>query len=350
MVGTNTGLFRFASTDRLHWEALGPVLPGTSIHCRAYHAPTRTAFAGANSVLCGAAVRRSRDGGATWDRGGEGLAYGAEDPERVTAVWSLAVADEHGPGTIYAGVEASGLLRSWDGGDSWAEGAALRRQPTHEVWNADFGGKCLHTIAVDPQDANNMYIAHSSGGIYGSGDGGETWDPVNQGIRAEFMPEGQQYPAAGQGVHQFGPSAARADRIWLPNHGGLYRSDDAGWLWQPISASLPDDFGFPVRLQPRRAETAFVAPLTSTSDWGHPEERMAVHRTDDGGQTWNRHHKGPPDRVYSGVLRDAFRADTQDPLGLYVGTTNGQLFGSADEGVVDPDCRAAAADSLGAGA
>ncbi len=332
MVGTNKGLFRFASPDRVHWEALGPVLRGTSVHTTAYHAPTRTVFAGANSVFYGAAVRRSRDGGETWDRGGEGLAYEAGDPERVTAVWSLAVADEHGPGTIYAGVEASGLFRSMDGGDAWAEVAALRRHPTHEVWDAGFGGKCLHTIAVDPHDANSMYIAASTGGIYRSGDRGATWNPVNQGIRAEFMPEGQQYPAAGQCVHKFGLSAARAGRIWLQNHGGVYRSDDAGVHWERISAPLPDDFGFPVVPHPRRAETAFVVPLTSTLERWYPEERMAVHRTDDGGQTWSRLNAGLPDRVYSGVLRDAFRADTQDPLGLYVGTTNGQLFGSADEG------------------
>ncbi len=332
MVGTYKGLFRFASPDRVHWEALGPVLRGTSVHTTAYHAPTGTLFAAANSVFYGASVRRSRDGGETWDRGGEGLAYGADDPERVTAVWSLAVADEHGPGTLYAGVEASGLFRSADGGDSWAEVAALRRHPTHEVWDAGFGGKCLHTIAVDPHDPEVLYVAASTGGIYRSGDRGDTWTPVNQGIRAEFMPEGQQYPDAGQCVHKFGLSAVQAGRIWLQNHGGVYRSDDAGRHWARISEPLPDDFGFPVVPHPRRADAAFVVPLTSTLERWYPEERLAVHRTDDGGQTWTRLDAGLPEHAYSGVLRDAFRSDTQDPLGLYVGTTNGELFASADEG------------------
>ena len=63
MVGTYKGLFRFAWTDRVHWDALGPVLRGTSVYTTAYHAPTRPVFAGANSVFYGAAVRRSRDGG-----------------------------------------------------------------------------------------------------------------------------------------------------------------------------------------------------------------------------------------------------------------------------------------------
>ncbi len=250
----------------------------------------------------------------------------------MTTLWLLAVGDEHGPGTIYASVGASGLFRSLDGGDSWAEVAAPRRHPTHEVWDAGFGGKCRHIIVVDPNDANHMYIAVSTGGIYRSGDRGETWGPVNRGIRADFVPEGQQYPAAGQCVHKFELSAARADQIWLQNDGGVRRSDDAGLHWERISAPLPDDFGFPVVPHPRRAETAFVVRLTSTLERWYPEEQMAVHRTDDGGQTGSRLHVGLPDRVYSGVLCDAFRAATQDPLGLYVGTTNGQLFGLADEG------------------
>lgn len=332
LVGTNKGLFRFASADRRHWEALGPVLRGTSVHTTAYHAASGTLFAGANSMFYGPAVRRSRDGGETWDRGGEGLAYGPDDPERVTAVWSLAVAEEHGAGTLYAGVEASGLFRTRDGGDTWSEVPSLRRHPTHELWGPGFGGKCLHTISVDPHDPDALYVAASTGGIYRSPDRGDTWAAINQGIRADFLPEGEQYPEAGQCVHKFALSRERPGRLWLQNHGGVYRSDDAGQHWQRISDPLPDDFGFPVVPHPHRADTAFVVPLTSTLERWYPEEQLAVHRTDDGGQTWRALHQGFPNRAYSGVLRDAFRADAGSPVGLYLGTTNGQLFGSADEG------------------
>ena len=332
MVGTNKGLLRFASADRRPWEALGPALRGASVHTPAYHAPSGTLLATANSLFCGLAVRRSRDGGETWDRGGEGLDYGPDDPERVTAVWSLAVADEHGAGTIYAGVEASGLFRTRDGGDTWREVAPLRQHPTHDAWGPGFGGKCLHTIGLDPHDDEVLYVAASTGGIYRSPDRGETWAPINQGIRAAFLPEGEQYPAAGQCVHKFQLSRGRAGRIWLQNHGGVYRSDDVGQHWERISASLPDDFGFPVVSHPHCADTAFVVPLTATLERWYPEEQLAVHRTDDGGRTWRRLRRGLPDHAYSGVLRDAFRADIGSPVGLYLGTTNGQLFGSADEG------------------
>ena len=69
--------------------------------------------------------------------------------------------------------------------------------------------------------------------------------PRNQGIRAEFLPEGQQYPEFGQCVHKVTRHPARPERLFLQNHGGVYRSDDDGGLLaldrrraaQPTSAS-----------------------------------------------------------------------------------------------------------------
>ncbi|HVE99543.1 MAG TPA: hypothetical protein VNA12_10245, partial [Mycobacteriales bacterium] len=40
----------------------------------------------------------------------------------------------------------------------------------------------------------------------------------------------------------------------------------------------------------------------------------------------------PQQDAHATVLRDAFTADTLDPVGLWFGTRTGQLFGSADEG------------------
>jgi hypothetical protein len=40
----------------------------------------------------------------------------------------------------------------------------------------------------------------------------------------------------------------------------------------------------------------------------------------------------PQDGAYETVLRDALAVDALDPAGVYFGTRNGKLFGSADEG------------------
>jgi photosystem II stability/assembly factor-like uncharacterized protein len=64
-----------------------------------------------------------------------------------------------------------------------------------------------------------------------------------------------------------------------------------------------------------------------------PGGRPAVYRTRDGGRSWKRLDKGlPRNQAWYTVKRQAFAADACDPVGLYFGTTSGELWTSADEG------------------
>ncbi|MHB1955575.1 MAG: WD40/YVTN/BNR-like repeat-containing protein [Sulfobacillus sp.] len=327
LVGTAKGLFRYQTYNRTDWHVLEPVLFGDPVYTSAYNPMTGTVYAGVNSEFYGPSIRRSHDWGDRWDTGGSGLEYGADDPERVTRVWSIRVAGDR---LLYAGVEASGLFRSTDGGDTWAEVSALRQHPTHATWEPGYGGKCLHTVAPDPFHPSRLYIACSSGGIYRSDDGGDHWRPVNQGIRAEFMADDQQYPESGQCVHKFWVSPTLEGRIWLQNHGGVYRSDDSGDSWVSVGEPLPSDFGFPIIGHPVDPDRAYVLPSERWPRWS-PDHVLAVHRTRDGGREWERLQQGLP-QAFTVVLRDAFTGDGRDPLGLYFGTTSGAIFYSADEG------------------
>lgn len=330
LVGTAKGLFRFRSPDRHSWRQEGPDFIGAPIYAAVQDPRSGTLLAGVNDIFYGPSVRRSHDLGATWDQGGSGLAYPADDPEQVTRVWSILPGPAGEPDVIYAGVEASGLFRSCDGGDSWQEVASVRTHPTHDLWFSGFGGKCMHTLAQDPHRPARMYFACSTGGIYRTDDGGETWAAKNEGIRCDFAPEDQRYPVAGQCVHKFS-LAATANRVYLQNHGGVYRSDDGGDTWLDIGQDLPSDFGFPVVAHPKRADTAYIIPLDGPGRLP-PGLQLAVHRTDDAGRTWRSLESGLPGSVFAGVLRDGFGADHKDPLGLYLGTTSGSLFASTDEG------------------
>jgi photosystem II stability/assembly factor-like uncharacterized protein len=95
------------------------------------------------------------------------------------------------------------------------------------------------------------------------------------------------------------------------------------------------DIGFPIVLHPRDPETAWVHPMDGTSVWprtsidGHP----AVYRTRDGGETWERQNRGfPRENAWFTSKRQAFTRDECDPLGLYLGTTSGEIWMSANEG------------------
>lgn len=331
MVGTTKGLFRYRSSDRCRWQAMGPVLIGDPVYTSTYVSSTQTLYAGANSVFYGPSVRRSQDWGETWDLGGEGLQYDPGDGEQVTRVWAICSGSEDGQ-RLYAGVEASGLFRSDDGGGHWVEVRSLRAHATHDLWEAGAGGKCLHTILVDPRSQQRLYIACSAGGVYRSTDAGETWQPINHGIRAEFMPEGQQYPVAGQCVHKVALTPSQEGRMWLQNHGGVYRSDDGGDSWVDVGGGLPVDFGFPIVAHPTNPDRAYVIPLTDPPERWMPNQQMSVYATDDAGGHWHRCDGGLPRPTYEGVLRDAFATDAESPLGLYFGTTVGAVYGSFDEG------------------
>ena len=63
-----------------------------------------------------------------------------------------------------------------------------------------------------------------------------------------------------------------------------------------------------------------------------PGAQLQVQRSDDSGRTWRQQAKGLPDHSYTCVLRDAAALDGDDPTGVYVGTRNGDVFASADEG------------------
>ncbi len=199
LVGTRKGAFVLRSgRDRRRWELEGPMLAGMEINHLIYDGRDGSLYAAANSYQYGATVHRSTDMGRTWTHSSEGLRYAADDKEKVKRVWHVEPGPAGEPGVVYAGVEDSGLFRSEDYGQTWQELKALREHPTHEKWHPGNGGKCLHTIQLDPADPGRIYIAASTGGIYRSDDRGAHWQPINQGITAGFMPEGQQTPDAGQ--------------------------------------------------------------------------------------------------------------------------------------------------------
>lgn len=60
--------------------------------------------------------------------------------------------------------------------------------------------------------------------------------------------------------------------------------------------------------------------------------RLRIYRTRDGGDHWQPLDRGLPENCYANVLRDALAIDSHDPAGIYVGTTGGEVYASADEG------------------
>jgi photosystem II stability/assembly factor-like uncharacterized protein len=331
LVGTRKGLFVLdGDTDRKAWDVRGPLCDGWPIHDAIYDSSAGAIFAGGGSNWYGPAVWRSDDLGETWSHSSEGITYG-DDAEKVVTIWSLAT----GPGgTMYAGVEPAGLFRSGDGGSTWTHVEGLTKHPSRPEWQPGNGGLILHSIVPSRDDAGRVWVGISSVGAFETSDGGKNWSTRNKGVRAGFMPEGQQYPDFGQCVHKLVMAADGGEHLYQQNHCGVYRSTDGGKQWEEITPGLPTEFGFPMGAHPRDPKTVWTIPMTEP-DAGRfmIDGHAAVYRTSDGGETWRKATDGlPQENAYISVLREAMAVDSLEPVGVYFGTSTGQLYGSRDEG------------------
>ena len=330
LVGTPKGAFVLdGDARRRDWALRGPLCEGWPIHDVSVEPGSGALLAGGGSPWYGPAVWRSEDLGETWTHSSAGLTYGDDGPA-VKTVWNVTAGRE----AIYAGVEPAGLFRSNDRGATWQHVEGLTRHPTRPEWQPGNGGLILHSIVPHPTDGDRVWVGISAVGAFETSDGGATWQTRNRGVRADFNPE-NQYPEFGQCVHKLVMAADGGEHLYQQNHCGVYRSADGGRQWEEITAGLPSQFGFPMATHPRDPLTAWTIPLTSPELGRYmPDASAAVWRTHDGGDSWIRSGEGLPQRdAYVGVLREAMAVDRLEPVGVYFGTSTGQLYASADEGV-----------------
>jgi photosystem II stability/assembly factor-like uncharacterized protein len=229
---------------------------------------------------------------------------------------------------------------SEDGGETWDGVAGFNDHPMYWNWcPEDAGtpdGALLNQVAVDPRDARHMYVATSTGGVFESLDRGASWTPLNKGVEANFLPD--PYPEYGQDAHFIAVHPAAPDRIYQQNHCGIYRIDRPADTWERIGKAMPadvGDIGFTVTPHPRDPDTAWVFPMDGTQVWPRtsPGGKPAVYRTRDAGRSWERQDRGfPVEQGWFTVKRQAFCADQATPLGLYLGTTGGEVWMSDNEG------------------
>jgi photosystem II stability/assembly factor-like uncharacterized protein len=339
LAGTRKGLFLLrGDDDRRTWTVEDPALEGWEIFHATQDPRDGSLYAAANHDVYGATVQRSTDNGKTWNRS-EGLGLPEEGELKLEKTWHVEPGRDSEPGRVWLGAAPGVLFRSDDSGENWDVVQSVLEHPTRERWNPGAGGMCTHSIQLDPDDPDRMYIGISAAGVFRSEDGGESWTPANKGTAADFYPD-DPFPDVGQCVHKVLLHPAKEDRLWQQNHCGVYRSDDRGESWERLEGNgLPSGFGFPLALHHQKPDMAFVIPEDSVQagevGGGNrvtSEGRLGVYRTEDGGKSWELASNGLPEPAWVEVVREGMASDRLDPAGIYFGTKSGSIFLSTNEG------------------
>ena len=347
LVATRKGAWLYHSdASRKTWRADGPHFLGNIInHLVLDPRDGKTLLAAAKTGHLGPTVFRSTDMGRSWKEAKRPPAFPkAPDGTKGRAVdhtfW-LTPAHASEPNVWYAGTSPQGLFRSEDGGVSWEPFSSVNDDPQFRVWMGSVqdgtpDGPKMHSIIVDPRNPKHLYFAMSSGGVHESRDGGKNWASLVDGLEVVqgFDPAILTY----HDPHCVRLCPSNPDRLYQQNHCGIYRLDRPSKTWTRIGRKMPakvGDIGFPMVTHPRDDNTVWVFPMNGETVWPRtsPEGKPSSYVTRNGGKSWQRLDTGLPEaQAWWTVKRQAMTADASDPVGLYFGTTSGELWASPDEG------------------
>jgi photosystem II stability/assembly factor-like uncharacterized protein len=347
MVATRKGAWLYhGDAARKTWGADGPHFLGHVIsHLLLDPRDGQTLLAAAKTGHLGPTVFRSTDRGRSWKEASRPPAFAkaadAGKGRTVDHTFWLTPGPAGEPDVWYAGTSPQGLFRSEDGGVTWTPFSTINDDPRFREWMGTVqdgtpDGPKLHSIIVDPRDPAHLYIAMSSGGVHESVDGGRNWTSLLKGL--EVVEGLDRTNPSFHDPHCVRRCPSNPDRLYQQNHCGIYRIDRPSDTWFRIGNNMPKrvgDIGFPLVVHPRNDNTAWVFPMDGTAVWPRtsPQGKPAVYATHNGGRTWQRRSAGLPEKqTWWTVKRQAMTADALDPVGLYFGTTSGELWMSRDEG------------------
>ncbi|MBX9722224.1 MAG: hypothetical protein K2X81_12565, partial [Candidatus Obscuribacterales bacterium] len=291
----------------------------------------------------GPTVYHSSDAAASWQESKTPPAFPklpeGEKGRAVESVFWVTPGHLSQPGKWYAGTAPAGLFVSDDHGDNWQPVNGFNEAADYSLWaasGASPAGQIVHSINIHPANPEHMYLGISVGGVFESKDQGANWHPLNKGCFAEFLPD--ENAAFGHDPHSVWLHPQKPERLYQQNHCGIYKIDRPSNEWQRIGNNMPKeigDIGFPIVLHPRNPDMVWVFPMDGSTVWPRtsPNGQPAVYVSKDAGASWRRKDKGLPEKnAYFTVKRQAMTSDASDPLGLYFGTSQGEIWGSADEG------------------
>lgn len=265
----------------------------------------------------GGGVWRSVDGGGTWQPLGDNLlslASGALALDERNGILY------YGTGDYGAGTYGAGVLKSSDGGSTWANASGWdseRNKP-------QFGGGTIPRLLISPADPKTIYVARNSNnsGLYRSTNGGDNWTWLIDAPVSDLALE-----------------PGSPNRLWLAvgritgdPYNAVYRSPDGGINWNRVS-NLPigNEVGrISLAIAPGNPGVIYVV-LARSSD----QQLHGLYRSTDGGFFWSR--LPAPESLFDsggrghGYFDNFIAVDPRDHNTVYLGGV--ELWKSSDGGM-----------------
>jgi len=209
---------------------------------------------------------------------------------------------------LLCGTAPVSLHLSVDEGQQFQELPALRQHPGASNWShptPPYRSR-LQRLFLHPRDPNVLVAAICTGGIYLSGDVGQSWHERIQGV--------------GRQIHDLALHPAAPSRLYAVTPIGFFLSEDMGEHWEARNHGLAYLHAGALAIHPDDPEILFL-----TAHRG-PQGGGAIYRSSNGGQRWE---------VCEGVPFQAnHRCDALVISGnsLLAGNQAGDLFLSRDLG------------------
>ncbi len=309
LIGTANGVYAMQREGPQEWRLTEKTLDGCHVSTLFVEPASDLMFAGAykNGIFA------SADSGKSWERRDHGLTE--------KDVYCINAARTDDGVKLYAGTEPARLFESDDLGGTWRELTTLGAVPSACEWTFPAPPHHAHVknVAIDPRDPRKIYAGVEVGGLFKSGDGGQSWKELS-GFYAD--------------VHRVVIRPSEPEWIYLCTGDGMYYSRDGGLNWDHLTTNAmriayPD----PLLIHPKNESLLFMAGAISTpGTWRKTHTADSrIGRSRDGGKNWQILHQGLPEHIRGNVEALAMEV-WNGSTALFAGTSDGDVFQSDDEG------------------
>jgi hypothetical protein len=198
-VGTKRGLFLLESSrQRKSWKISGPFLKGWQVPYAIIDTRgTPRLHASASHYAYGSTAYSADIAGKEFTAAKQAPVYPKLNPKAAKFVkeyalpnpkhiWVITPGHETQKKVLFAGTSPAGLFRTDNAGETWEPIAGLNEHKSRKDWNPGAGGQALHSLQVDPENPDRMYVAISAAGAFRTEDGGKKWKPINSCV-AEYV-------------------------------------------------------------------------------------------------------------------------------------------------------------------